>query len=283
MRNCQDQQNWLKQGGMTIRCANHKLITSIWNKELPEEWKESIIIPIYKKGDETDCNNYRGISLLPTTYKILSSILLSRLTPYAEEVIGDHQCGFRRNRSTTYHIFCIRQILEKKWEYNEAVHQLFIDFKKAYDSVRMEVLYNILIEFGIPKKMVRLVKCVWLKHPPTTTNRHCIKTQKTKYFQMPYINDCGTWIYLQEICMVVWQSLLTGVKLAVKAGRSENIMDDEAPHLCAYWVTAIHSGRTWTNSTRCFMFSTLCFFYTEIPSVIVIQIHRTTQIFLLDL
>jgi len=48
--------------------------------------------------------------------------------------------------------------LRKKWEYNEAVHQLFMDFKKAYDSVRTEVLYNILIEFGIPKKLVRLVK-----------------------------------------------------------------------------------------------------------------------------
>jgi len=88
----------------------------------------------------------------------LSNILLSRLIPYAEEVIGDHQCGFRRNRSTTDHIFCIHQILEKKWEYNEAVHQLFIDFKKAYDSFRREVLYNILIEFGVPKKLVRLIK-----------------------------------------------------------------------------------------------------------------------------
>ena len=125
---------------------------------MPEEWKESIIVPIHKKEDKTDCNNYRGISLLPTTYKILSSILLSRLTPYAEEIIGDHQCGFRRNRSTTDHLFCIRQIHEKKWEYNEAVHQLFIDFKKAYDSIRREVLYNILMEFRIPKKLIRLIK-----------------------------------------------------------------------------------------------------------------------------
>jgi len=76
----------------------------------------------------------------------------------AEEVIGDHQCGFRCSRPTTDHIFCIRQILEKKWECNEAVLQLFIDFKKAYDSVRREVLYNILIEFGVPKKLVRLIK-----------------------------------------------------------------------------------------------------------------------------
>jgi len=84
--------------------------------------------------------------------------LLSRLIPYTQEIMGNHQCGFRRNRSTTDHIFCIRQILEKKWEHNEAVQQLFIDFKKAYDSVRREVLYNILIEFGIPKKLVRLIK-----------------------------------------------------------------------------------------------------------------------------
>ncbi|KAJ4429700.1 hypothetical protein ANN_21901 [Periplaneta americana] len=55
-------------------------------------------------------------------------------------------------------IFCIRQIMEKKWEYKGTVHQLFIDFKKAYDSVKREVLYDILIEFGIPKKLVRLIK-----------------------------------------------------------------------------------------------------------------------------
>jgi len=99
---------------------------------------------------------------LPTTYKILSNILLSRLLssliPYAKEIIRDHQCDFRRNRSTIDHIFCIRQILETKWEYNEEVHQLFIDFKKAYDSVTREVLCKILIEFGIPRKLVRLVK-----------------------------------------------------------------------------------------------------------------------------
>ena len=65
---------------------------------------------------------------------------------------------FSTQRWTIDHIFCIRQILEKKWEYNEEVHQLFIDFKKAYDSVRRAVLYKILIVFGIPKKLVRLIK-----------------------------------------------------------------------------------------------------------------------------
>ena len=68
----------IKARGRTIYLEIHKLITSIWKKEkLPQEWKESTIVPIHKKGDKTDCNNYRGISLLPTTYKILSNMLLA--------------------------------------------------------------------------------------------------------------------------------------------------------------------------------------------------------------
>jgi len=74
----------IKVGGTTIRSVIHNLINSIWNKEeLPEEWMELIIAPVYKKGDKTDCNNYIYISLLSTTYTILSIILLSRLPPYA--------------------------------------------------------------------------------------------------------------------------------------------------------------------------------------------------------
>jgi len=54
-------------------------------------------------------------------------------------------------------ILCIRQILEEKQEYKEAVHQLFVDCKKAYDSVSREVLYNTLVQFGIHMKLVRLI------------------------------------------------------------------------------------------------------------------------------
>jgi len=102
-----------------MRFEVRKFVKFIWNKEeLPTNWKESIVVPIYKKGEKTYCSKFRGILLLLTTYTILSNILLSRLTVYAGEIIGHHQYGFRRNRSTTDHTFCIRQILEKKWEYN---------------------------------------------------------------------------------------------------------------------------------------------------------------------
>jgi hypothetical protein len=83
----------LVKAGSRIICSEiHKFIYSVWNKEvLPEEWKESIIVPIYMKGDKTNCSNYRGISL---TYIILSNILLSRLIQNANEITGDHHCRF---------------------------------------------------------------------------------------------------------------------------------------------------------------------------------------------
>jgi hypothetical protein len=83
----------IKAGGEMLCSEKCKLIRSIWNKEeLPQHWKESTIIPIYKKGDKIDCSNYRGIFLLSTAYKRLSTILLTRLTPHANEIIGDYQC-----------------------------------------------------------------------------------------------------------------------------------------------------------------------------------------------
>jgi hypothetical protein len=105
------------------------------------------MVRIHKKGEKTDYSNYRSISLLSNSYKILTNILPTRLTPYADKSIGDDQCGFQRNRSLSDQIFYIRQILEKKWETICTQHQLFIDFKKAYDSVRWEG------EFGIPRKL----------------------------------------------------------------------------------------------------------------------------------
>jgi len=64
----------IKTGKRTICSESHKPTNNIWNKEeLPEEWTESIIVPTYKKDDKTDCSNYRGISVLPSAYKILSN------------------------------------------------------------------------------------------------------------------------------------------------------------------------------------------------------------------
>jgi hypothetical protein len=99
----------IQAGGETLLQFTKSLIL-FGLRRMPDQWKEPIVLPIYKKGDKTDCATM-SLSLL-SSYKILSNTILSRLNPYIYEVTGDHQCGFRHNRSTTDQIFCIHQILE---------------------------------------------------------------------------------------------------------------------------------------------------------------------------
>ena len=81
----------IKAGGRTFLCEITNFIKSIWNMaEFLVDWKESIILPVSKKGYKTTYSNYRAMSHLLTTYKVFSNILLSKLTPYVEEIIGDH-------------------------------------------------------------------------------------------------------------------------------------------------------------------------------------------------
>ena len=96
---------------------------------------------VYKKGLKTDCRNCRDMSFLPTTYKILSDILLSMLTTYAEKTFAGHQGGIRRNSSTNDHILCIRQILEEngntKKQSISSLETLTVCLTERYSRVRV--------------------------------------------------------------------------------------------------------------------------------------------------
>jgi hypothetical protein len=76
---------------------------------------------------------------LQNTYKVLSNFLPSRLNIHAEIIIEFHRCGNRRDNSTTDIIFCVLQLLEKKWEYNEALHQPYMDLKKL--KIQLEGMF----------------------------------------------------------------------------------------------------------------------------------------------
>ncbi|KAL4082900.1 hypothetical protein QTP88_029554 [Uroleucon formosanum] len=150
----------LKTGAENLVKYIHRLISLIWEKEeIPKEWKTALVYPIHKKGDKQTCNNYRGIALLNVTYKILSYCVLDRIKPWAEEIIGDYQTSYRQNRSMIDQIFILRQVLQKTWEYDKSVHMVFIDYKKAYDSIHRASLIKILEEFGMPSKLISLVGC----------------------------------------------------------------------------------------------------------------------------
>jgi sorting nexin-29 len=133
----------IKHAGAKYIKHLHQFITKIWITEtIPVEWNMSILCPIHKKGDITICSNYRGISLLNITYKILSNILFTRLSPFVENVIGDYQSGFRQGRSTVDQIFTVQQILEKCNEFGIETRHPFTDFKAAYDSIDIVYCYE---------------------------------------------------------------------------------------------------------------------------------------------
>lgn len=134
-------------------------MNTIWEQEeIPEAWCISIICPVHKKGDIMECENYREISLLNTSYKLLSNILLNRINPYIKEIIGEYQAGFMLGKSTTDQIHIVKQVVEKSHKYNKDTYLLFVDFKAAYDSINRDKLWEVMDSFGIPAKLTRLIK-----------------------------------------------------------------------------------------------------------------------------
>ena len=133
------------------------LMQKIYQEEkMPEEWRDSVIVPIYKeKGDIQDCGNYRGIKLMAHTMKIWERIIERRLRE--ETSIGEEQFGFMPGRSTTDAVFALRQILEKHREKRRGMHVIFIDLEKAYDRVPRQEVWRCMREKGVPEKYVRLV------------------------------------------------------------------------------------------------------------------------------
>ena len=122
----------LQAAGPHMTQKIQELILDIWiSEKMPNEWNKSIICPIYKNGEKSECSNYRGISLLNTVYKILATTTNNRFKTFAD-LLSQEQNGFRRNSSTTDNIFIMRQILEKCYEYNIEMLVLFIDFKQAF-------------------------------------------------------------------------------------------------------------------------------------------------------
>lgn len=149
----------IKYGGNTLAERIHRLILKIWKEEhMPSEWRTGLLVPVPKKGDPTDCTNYRGIMLLNTSYKILTSIIHKRLEIHLDREVGDYQQGFRKGRSTIDAIHIITQIIEKCHEHEIIFHILFVDFKQAFDSLIRQALAQEMKNLNIPEKIIRLVK-----------------------------------------------------------------------------------------------------------------------------
>ena len=144
-----------------VHCFNYfvSIIVDIWSNETyPTTWDFGKLVILPKKGDLSRPGNYRGIMLLETAYKTLAIILHSRLQPLVESIDHETQCGFRTGRGCMDAVFSVKMALKKRREHNLESWVLFLDLVKAFDRVPRSLLWQVLQRFGVPDKMISILK-----------------------------------------------------------------------------------------------------------------------------
>ena len=126
---------------------------------VPQAWRDAVLVPLPKKGDLTSCDNWRGISLLAVLGKVFAKVIQKRLEVVAEAILPESQSGFRPGRSTTDMIFTMEQLMERALESGLQLFYVFVDLRKAYDSVPRDGLWETLKTLGVPEKLRKLVIC----------------------------------------------------------------------------------------------------------------------------
>ena len=107
-------------------------------EERPKVWKKGLAVTVFKEGDLRECNNWRGVTLLPVMSKIFCRMLLERIKKGVKKKRRKKQATFRPDGSITEQIFILRNILEQAYEWRAGLYAHFVDFEKAFDSAHRE-------------------------------------------------------------------------------------------------------------------------------------------------
>jgi hypothetical protein len=139
--------------------ALQRLFEKVWRSgSVPTEWKEGIIISLYKgKGPRCNCNSYRPITLLSVPGKVFAHVLLARLQPLLLNQRRPQQSGFTQSRSTLDAILALRLLSEVHREFQRPLHVAYIDLKAAFDSVDRKSLWKALRGIGVPEILTSLI------------------------------------------------------------------------------------------------------------------------------
>jgi len=131
---------------------------------IPNEWRNAVITPIFKKGGRREPQNYRGISILNTFYKLYPNILNMKMQKYSELFMTETQNGFRKGRSCTDPTFFLKLLIEKRREFNVETHLLFIDYEKAFDKIKRHILFDILKSRLIPDTLQKAIVDIYTQN-----------------------------------------------------------------------------------------------------------------------
>ena len=116
-----------------------EICNRIWRTgEWPTPWTQSLIITLPKKGNLQLCQNYRTISLISHSSKVMLKVILNRLKPQAEEIIAEEQAGFRAGRSTKEQIFNLRILCGKYLSHKQNLYHSSLISKKPLTEYGMQ-------------------------------------------------------------------------------------------------------------------------------------------------
>ena len=129
----------------------------------PSQWATGLVVPIYKKGDANDTNNYRGITLISCFAKLFTSIINNRLKSWQSEyeTNTDAQFGFKTNHCTNDAIFILKYLIDRQLSSKNQLYCAFIDLKKAFDSVSRTALWYKLIKSGIDGQILSIIRSLY--------------------------------------------------------------------------------------------------------------------------
>ena len=145
------------------------VLTEICNRnwrtgEWPTTWLQSLIITLPKQGNLQLCQNYRTVSLISHSSKVMLKVILNRLKPQAEEIIAKEQAGFKAGRSTTEQIFNLRILCEKYLQHQQNLYHVFIDLKKkTFDRVWHAALWATMRKYNISANLVCTIEQLYDK------------------------------------------------------------------------------------------------------------------------
>ena len=140
-----------------LKFANNLLL----NLEKPAQWSTSHIQPIPKTGELSEFGTYRGIALSPVAAKVTNKMLLNPIQPIWHPLLRPNENGFRPGRSTTNHVLALRRIIEGVKSHKLQAAIIFVDFKKAFDSIHRHKGLEILRKYGVRRKLVDAIGKLW--------------------------------------------------------------------------------------------------------------------------
>lgn len=141
-----------------------RVTRAMWEQErIPEKWNEAWIVSILKKGDPKRMTNYRGISLIVVIVKILTAVILHRITQALEDAnwLIPQQAGFRVREECAGHICALFEILQRREIAGRRTYVAFIDFEKAYDTVPIEGLLRKVSLAGVQGKCLGFLRSLY--------------------------------------------------------------------------------------------------------------------------